>query len=277
MMPGGKSSVIKIIKELKEEYPYPEILDDSEDAIHFLASALKELAPDGGRLLDIGCGALDKTVFFQRMGYSCFACDDFQDPWHSASGNLDPVVAYAKQAGIEVHAQDQHYTVPWEQESFDVVTMLNVIEHLTVSPRNILNFAGTYLKPGGLLLVEMPNSVNLRKRLSVLRGKSNYTPVAGFFENEGPWRGHIREFTLEETQQIVDWAGFKTEYKKTAHTMVRQRLTNRLLLWVFKGLCMGFPGFRDSFLVGARKPEGWIPREPDPEAMQKSLTSAWKE
>ena len=92
-----------------------------------LRMILQALAPEGGRLLDIGCGALDKTIVFQRMGYSCFACDDFQDPWHSRSENLDPVLAYAKQAGVQVYAQDQHYTVPWEPESFDVVTIVNVI------------------------------------------------------------------------------------------------------------------------------------------------------
>jgi len=269
------SYVSDIIGKVKEEYPFPEIIDETEHAIDFLASALQELASDRGRLLDIGCGALDKTIVFQRMGYACFGCDDFRDPWHARKENLDPVLKFAKEAGVQVYAQDDHYTIPWEPESFDVVTLVNVVEHVHESPREILNFAGRYLRTGGLLLVAMPNSVNLRKRLSVLRGQSNYTPVRGFYENEGEWRGHVREFTAEETRQVVEWTGFETVQTKTGHTMARRRLGNPLMLGIFKGICVVFPSFRDSLLVAARKPEGWAPREPDPEEMEKSLTASW--
>ena len=81
--------------------------------------------------------------------------------------------------------------------------IVNVIEHLHQSPRDILNSAGAYLKPDGLLVVVMPNAVNLRKRISVALGRSNYTPARGFFENEGVWRGHVREYTFQETNQIL--------------------------------------------------------------------------
>ena len=275
MKTGDRASLGDIIEKVKKEYPFPEIIEDTEDAIRFLASALRESAPDGGRLLDIGCGALDKTIVFQRMGYSCFGCDDFRDPWHAHKENLEPVLAYAKETGVQVYAQDNHFTLPWDLESFDVVTMVNVIEHVHESPREILNFAGSYLKAGGLLLVAMPNSVNLRKRLSVLRGHSNYTPVQGFYENEGEWRGHVREFTLGETRQILEWNGFETIQMRTNHSMARQRLPNPIIFWMFKGISMVFPDFRDSLLVAARKPEGWVPREPDPAAKDRSLTASW--
>ncbi len=265
----------QVIRDVQSTYPFPEIIDEAADAILSLATVVCDLVPKGSRLLDIGCGAMDKTIVLQNLGYECFGCDDFLDPWHSNAENLDPVLAYARQSGVQVHVQDAHYTTPWELESFDAVTLVNVIEHLTESPREILNFAGSYLNAGGVILVAMPNSVNLRKRLSVVRGRTNYTPVQGFYESSGPWRGHVREFTVEETSQIVKWTGFDVVYQGTFHGMARARLPNPLLRGAFRGLCALWPNFRDSVLVAATKPAGWKPREPDQESMQKSLTASW--
>lgn len=180
--------VAEAIEHVNALYPFPEIIKETAYTIEILALMLKRFAPDGGRLLDVGCGALDKTLVFQELGYDCCACDDFDDPWYRSRENLNPVLDLAKEVGIEVCVQGQGGSLPWDKESFDVVTIINVIEHLHESPRDILNFAGKYLKTGGILLVAMPNSVNLRKRLSVLLGRSNYTPAKGFYENDGPWR-----------------------------------------------------------------------------------------
>ena len=248
--------------------PFPEIIDDTEDTIRYLATALRHLAPSGGRLLDLGCGALDKATVYQKIGYQCYGADDFSDPWHSRRENLDPVLAFANDVGVQVYAQQEAFYIPWEELSFDIVTIVNVIEHLHESPREILNFAGAYLKPGGLLVVVMPNSVNLRKRLSVVLGRSNYTPVRGLYEYDGLWRGHTREYTLWETCQIVQWTGFDVVYKQTFHGMLRSRLHSSVLRLLFRGLSMATPGFRDTILVVGRKPADWVPRQPDPNAMQ---------
>jgi SAM-dependent methyltransferase len=44
----------------------------------------------------------------------------------------------------------------YEEESFDVVNMTYVIEHV-YSPRDVMEKAVSWLKPGGLLLVSSPN------------------------------------------------------------------------------------------------------------------------
>ena len=99
-------------------------------------------------------------------------------------------------------------------------------------------------------------------------GRTNYTPVRGLYEFDGPWRGHTREYTLQETCQIVRWTGFDLVYKKTFHGMLRSRLDNLFLRTVFKGLCVAAPGFKDSVLVAGRKPANWVPQEPDPAALR---------
>ena len=263
--------VNRAIQDTQARFPFPEYFQDTAEMVEGIAGHLEGLAPQGSRLLDIGCGALDKTAVFQRMGYQCFACDDFQDPWHRQAANLESVLSFAHDVGIEVHVQEGDYTIPWQTASFDIVTMSSVIEHLHESPREILNFAGAYLKPGGLLVVAMPNSVNLRKRLAVILGRSNYPQVRGFYEYIGPWRGHVREYTLKETCQIVQWNGFDVVYKKTFHGMLRRRLHNRFPRGLYISLCTARPGYRDSVFVAARKPADWVPRQPDHDAMWGSL------
>ena len=266
-MKRDNATINQAIEEVREGFPFPEILEQTIDTIKPIASLLREQMPAGGRLLDLGCGALDKAMVYQKMGYQCFCADDFQDSWHKDPKNLDPVIGYAQSLGIEVYTQGESFEVPWEKESFDIVTIINVIEHLHGSPRGLLNFAGTLLKPGGLLVVGMPNSVNLRKRLSVLTGGTNYTPIRGMYEFEGVWRGHIREYTLEETCQIVEWTGFDVVARSTFHGILKDRLRNRLFRSIFRGLYAVSPRLKDSLLVASRKPVDWKPREPDPEAL----------
>ena len=258
------------IRDVRSRFPFPEIFEETADTIRSLSCVLQRFAPGGGRLLDIGCGALDKPLVFQKIGYQCFGCDTFEDPWHAQPKNLDPVLAFAKQSGLEVYAQKEGFSLPWEQASFDVVTITNVIEHLHESPREILNFAGDYLKPGGLLVVTMPNSVNLRKRLDVARGRTNYTPVKGFYDYIGLWPGHVREYTLDETSQIVQWNGFHVAGKKMFHGMLKNRLHNPALRALFKGVCFICPNYKDTLTVAAIKPEGWLPRQPDRDEMEAS-------
>lgn len=251
------------IEAIRNDFPFPEILEETEDTITAIALGLSKLVSVPGKILDLGCGALDKVLVYQQMGYECYAVDDFQDAWHQDENNLNPVLTLAQARGINVHYQESPWEVPWERGTFDVVTIVNVIEHLHESPRYVLNFAGEYLKPGGLLIVVMPNSANLRKRISVLFGNSNYTPVRGLYEFEGLWRGHTREYTLNETKQIIDWTGFQIIMSDTFHGLLTSRLRKKVVRILFRFLCILVPRYRDSLVVVARKPDDWEPREAD--------------
>ena len=145
-MSKSNLTVEEAILEVQQGYPFPEIIAGTEETIKALGSVIQSQRPEGGRLLDIGCGALDKATVFQMLGYECAACDDFQDPWHREKQNLGPVLEFAARCGVEVHTLDESHSTPWEEGSFDIVTIVNVIEHLHESPRGILNLAGSYLK-----------------------------------------------------------------------------------------------------------------------------------
>jgi len=86
--------------------------------------------------------------------------------------------------------------------TYDAISIFGVIEHLHSSPKKLLGRLWNALKPNGKMVVTVPNAVNLRKRLSVPFGRSNY-PSFKTFWNADIWRGHVREYTVEELYQIA--------------------------------------------------------------------------
>jgi hypothetical protein len=67
------------------------------------------------------------------------------------------------------------------------------------------------LKPGGTLLIEVPNAANLRKRFNLLRGRTNYWSYSAYY-NFSPYLGHVREYTIGDLRQLAQYIG-ATEYR----------------------------------------------------------------
>lgn len=271
---GRHRRLASAIQQVAAAHPKTGYLTDTEEEIRGIASRLLALEAPAARLLDIGCGAMDKTAVFSILGYDCCAVDDFQDPWHLSGGNLSALEEFAATMRIDLRTQVADEALPWPAGSFDVVTILAVIEHLHESPRELLNLAGHYLRPGGTIVVTMPNAVNLRKRLSVVRGRTNYPAADAFFENVGAWRGHVREYTLEETELILGLAGFEVFLAEQFHGLVKRRLRSRVARATYRAACVGNTGLKDSIFVAARKPHEWSRRAADPEAARRAISDS---
>ena len=116
----------------------------------------------------------------------------------------------------------------------------------------------------------MPNSVNLRKRLSVVIGNTNFPPVEMFFHCIESWRGHVREYTLKETDYICQSSGFEILMSITFENLAQQKLRFPLrnLYQLFGNL---IKSLRSSLLIVCRKPKSWQPVAADTEAYRKAI------
>ena len=99
----------------------------------------------GMRVLDLGCGNGSYTAELQRRAR--WVCGlDFQ--WHyleAVQGEIPRV------QGVGEH-------LPFREESFDAVTMIEVLEH-TRSDTQVLEECFRVLKPGGRLILFVPNKL----------------------------------------------------------------------------------------------------------------------
>jgi SAM-dependent methyltransferase len=186
------------------------------------------------------------------------AVDDLQDAWHRLDGNQEKIFSFAKSVDIEyiIPTEKGEFSIPDKQ--YDVLMAHDVLEHLHTSPRVLLNRLLQYIKPGGIMAITVPNAANLRKRIHLLFGRTNYAKYAYYYWYPGLWRGHIREYVRGDLILMNQYLDLELLELTTFHLQL-----DALPAWacqLFVILSNIAPGFRDSWMLISRKPEDWKPR-----------------
>lgn len=145
----------------------------------------------GGRLLDVGCGAGNQLAELTAAG------------WLAEGLEVDAAaVRAARSRGLKVTEGDLLQT-PLAQGAFDAVSMIHVLEHLPQPQRHLIA-ARRLLRPGGRLVVVTPNAAALGHR---------------FYREH--WRGlepprHLQIFTPASLSALVRDSGFDLEVSSTS-------------------------------------------------------------
>lgn len=229
--------------------------------INIANTALRYLKP-GSKILDFGCGPCDKTSVLQFLGYQCSGYDDLLDDWHKFPGNREKIISFASECGIDFTMANEA-PLPYKKDSFDMVMLHDVLEHLHNSPRDLLNDLLELAKPEGLLFVTVPNAVNIRKRINVFFGKTNMPHFEGYYWYPGYWRGHIREYVKDGLVKLSEYLNLEIVELRGCDHMLRKlpkvaRPAYLFFTWIFSGC-------KDSWLLVARKKKGWVPRKTLPQ------------
>lgn len=98
----------------------------------------------------------------------------------------------------------------WRTEDigpYDIVVFAEIIEHLYTAPELVLGYLKAILAPHGLLLVQTPNAVALRKRVKMLLGRNPFERIR--VDRRNP--GHFREYTVHELREVISGVGFSIE------------------------------------------------------------------
>ncbi|MFN8542692.1 MAG: class I SAM-dependent methyltransferase [Candidatus Binatia bacterium] len=118
---------------------------------HIAAVTGRPLA--GRSVLDVGCGWGRALLVFRRHGMACFGFDPAPE-----------AVEYAGRHGLTVRCAGVDRMDVFEGRRFDVVTVLNVLEHLADPVAVVAELRDRVLAPGGLLVVDVPNEFNAFQR-----------------------------------------------------------------------------------------------------------------
>ena len=111
--------------------------------LKFIKQNSSNKVPQIPKVLDIGCGRASLLSALAELGCSCTGLERSDFPEHKDKNQVK--IIYGDMADAELPAA-----------SFDAIVIWHVLEHLN-SPHETLRMARKLLKPGGLLLIGVPN------------------------------------------------------------------------------------------------------------------------
>lgn len=172
--------------------------------------------PKTGKMLDVG-SKMDSKIHepyimlksFVEKGYIVYSIDK----------NDEIEKLNVKKCDIEEES------FPFDDKTFDIVLLMQVIEHLGRNPVHALMEIKRVLKPGGTLIVTTPNffALNNIKSLIFKREQQDFNSLISQHKYERNYTAHIRVYTKNELKQLIEFAGLtvkKTIFMHRGDTMM---------------------------------------------------------
>jgi len=170
-----------------------------EELNHTVIDVLERLRPSlpgTPALLDIGCGRGQLANAARRLTYRVTGIECHPAALDVARDRVDELLPSDL-------ADYRTITATLDDRKFDVILFADVLEH-TVDPLSVLRFYLSFLKPGGRIVVSLPNIACWNRRLALLFGRFDYED-SGIMD-----RTHLRFFTFRTAQALLGEAGLAT-------------------------------------------------------------------
>jgi SAM-dependent methyltransferase len=148
-----------------------------------------------GKLLDIGCSDLKNLVTLSNLFETGFGID---------------IVKYPQWEREHKYCLFEHNLdtgkLPFEDNTFDVVTMLMVLEHV-FDPFFVISEIDRVTKKGAYLVINVPNIAYFKHRFALLFGRLPITSNPKCWDLKEWDGGHIHYFTLERLTWLLSISG----------------------------------------------------------------------
>lgn len=144
---------------------------------------------------------------------------------------------------------------PYEDNTFDLVTWCEVIEHLTENPVHTLAEIHRVLKPGGALVLSTPNASRADSIANFLTGRNIYDP----YHLGAPLKGsrHSREYTFDELRELLEGCGYSIDRMADIDIYEAESRNRRAFRWLMNSLVSKLTKghYKYHLFVRARKTE----------------------
>lgn len=156
-----------------------------------------------GALLDVPAGEGALAARLIDAGFDVHCCDLYPEIFR-----LD---------GVAIHQANLDAELPFGDQTFDYVTCLEGLEHIENPQQAVREFARV-LKPGGHLIVSVPNILNIEERLKwLLYGyTSHFKPISRAaaerlrdeYDNRVEIAAHVNPIGYSELRYVLEKNGF---------------------------------------------------------------------
>jgi len=186
---------------------------------------MRGLAP-GARVLDVGCGDGKLAVALLAAGVRAVGLEGSSGPARRAAAETGGRVVVGDPAAL-----------PFAASTLDAIVIWHVLEHLP-EPRRTLAEAARCLRPGGILVVAVPDAAGVAARLG-----------------RGAWLGldverHLYHFTTRTLGDVLARAGFVVRRRR--HVNVELAVID-LLDTALRRVGLGRFGLYQYLATGARR------------------------
>lgn len=175
----------------------------AHQAIHDTVVSILERQPRGA-LLDVPAGEGALAARLIDAGFDVRCCDLYPEIFR-----LD---------GIDIHKGNLDAELPFSEQSFEYVTCLEGLEHIE-NPQQAMREFARVLKPGGHLIVSVPNILNVEERLKWLfyGYTSHFKPISraatdrlrGEYGDRVEIAAHVNPIAYSELRHILEKNGFE--------------------------------------------------------------------
>jgi ubiquinone/menaquinone biosynthesis C-methylase UbiE/rubredoxin len=155
----------------------------------------------GMKALDVGAGIGKNMIAFEKAGFEAYGFEPSKAFYERAISKMGVNPERLRLAMME--------EIEYDPETFDFISFGAVFEHL-YHPYDALEKAMKWLKPGGLIQMEVPSAnylmprfINFYNRICITNYTTNLSPMLSPF--------HLYEFTADAYKKAGDKLGYDVE------------------------------------------------------------------
>jgi 2-polyprenyl-3-methyl-5-hydroxy-6-metoxy-1,4-benzoquinol methylase len=233
--------------EYKVHYPLKKSRFSSHDYCQRLVGAGKDV-------LDVGCGEGFFAAEITKRGNRVVGIGALPQP--------KCLVAFCRYFSTDLENGLVEVAPELGQQSFDVVLLQDVLEHLR-HPHRVLSDCRALLRRDGRILVSLPNVANITVRLALLLGRFQYRPRGILDET------HVRFYTRRSARQLLEQNGLEIIEEKATVMPVElalgaspRNILMRLINRALAGLTALLPGLLGYQIILVARPRASDTEQP---------------
>jgi len=269
-----EKKILKLLEATLSEYDEDPInfIDEEGATKHMYLKKLKELyaktlfdvseyadmaAERPRKILEVGSFLGIVSIVLSKLGFDMSATDipEFMDNVKLQKKLLEHNISFRA-------VNLKHYSLPYDDNTFDIVVISEVLEHLNFNPLPVIQELNRIIKKGGLLYLTVPNIARFDRRKKILLGKSILTPIKDYYFQLDPKKDmivglHWREYDMSEVKDMLEGMGFQVirqEYfQRDMNDLKNKKMAVRSI--IKKAVFSAIPALKETQIAFAVKKE----------------------